>query len=234
MTSCWNHWNGKGKGAKAPHKVMERTETTIFKNLIHNHAFMTKAFPFLKDEYFSQPDDKAVFGHIASYINNYGSSPTVEALALSLNADTGMTETAYSGALEIAEQIRDYDSNTSTDWALDSAEKFCKDRAIYNAIARGIKIIDGQDKDYRPEALPSLLSEALAVCFDTDVGHDFFANAHDRYSYYHSELTRIPFDLEELNRITDGGIPKKTLTCLLAGCVHPETKVKIRVRKGGA
>jgi len=195
---------------------MDRIELTIFKNLINNKSFLQKAYPFLKSEYFQLATDKVVFDHISKYISTYNTNPTVESLVISLQNDHDIPEKIYTDAVETVYELSSYDQGTQLEWLLDETEKFCKEKAIYNAIARGIKIIDGSDKEMKPDALPSLLSEALSVCFDSNIGHDLFENAEERYDFYHQELEKIPFDIDYFNKITDGGLPKKTLTCILA------------------
>lgn len=194
---------------------MDRIELTIFRNLIHNSAFLQRAYPFLKLEYFQSAADRIVFDHISKYISTYNSNPTIESVVLSLQNDHSIPEKVYTEAVETVYELVPVEG-TQIEWLLSETEKFCKEKAIYNAIARGIKIIDGSDKELKPDALPSLLTEALGVCFDSNIGHDLFENAEERYDFYHQELEKIPFDIDYFNKITDGGLPKKTLTCILA------------------
>lgn len=194
---------------------MDRIELTIFRNLVNNKEFLQKAFPFLKSEYFQSATDKIVFDHISKYISTYSTTPTMEALVLSLQNDLTIPEKVYTDAVETVYELEPV-VGTQNDWLLKETEKFCQEKAIYNAIARGIKIIDGTDKELKPDALPSLLTEALGVCFDSNIGSDLFDNAEDRYEYYNRQLEKIPFDIEYFNRITDGGLPKKTLSVILA------------------
>ena len=195
---------------------MDRIEQTIFRNLVHNKQFVQKAFPFLKHEYFHDATDRVLFEHISKYITNYSTNPTTEALIISLQNDHDIPEQTYTNAVQTVYELTEVD-NTQFDWLVQETENFCKNKAIHNAIMRSIKIIDGSDTELKPDALPTLLSQALGVCFDTNIGHDFIENASDRYDFYHREEERIPFDIEYFNKITDGGLPKKTLSCLLAG-----------------
>ena len=194
---------------------MDRIELTIFRNLINNKPFLQKAYPFLKPEYFQSASDRVVFDHISKYVSIYNTTPTIESIVLSLQNDHEVPEKIYTESVETVYELNPIEG-TQIEWLLTETEKFCKEKAIYNAIARGIKIIDGSDKELKPDALPSLLSEALGVCFDSNIGHDLFENAENRYDFYHRELEKIPFDIDYFNKITDGGLPKKTLACILA------------------
>lgn len=195
---------------------MDRIELTIFRNLVNNKTFLQKAYPFLKSEYFQAATDRAIFEHISKYVSEYSAPPTIESLVLSLQADVQLPENTYTQAVEDVYTLNPIEG-TQIEWLLKETESFCKSKAIYNAIARGIKIIDGNDDELKEDALPNLLSDALAVCFDTNVGHDFFENAADRYDHYNREEEKLPFDIEYFNRITDGGLPKKTLSVILSG-----------------
>lgn len=208
---------------------MDKIEHTIFRNLINNPTFVQKAYPYLKLEYFQDSVDRVVFSHISDYITEYNSSPTMESLVISLQNDHEVPEKVYTDSVKLVYTLNDVDPNTNLDWLLKESEDFCKNKALHNAIMKSIKIIDGDEKDFKPDAIPSILTDALGVCFDTAIGHDFYDNAMERYEHYHKKEEKIPFDIEWFNKITDGGLPRKTLTVLLAGCVHPDTKVTIRV-----
>lgn len=195
---------------------MDRIELTIFRNLINNQSFLQKAYPFLKHDYFHDDTDRVVFDHISKYISEYNNTPTIESIVISLQGDTTIPESTYVSAVESVYGLGPV-VGTQMDWLLKETELFCKNKAIHNAIMRSIKIIDGADKELRPDALPTLLSDALSVCFDTNVGHDFYENAEDRYEHYHREEEKLPFDIDYFNKITDGGLPKKTLSVILSG-----------------
>lgn len=195
---------------------MDRIELTIFRNLVNNKSYLQKAYPFLKADYFHSASDRIVFDHIAKYVSTYSTPPTIESLVISLQNDLTIPEKTYADAVTIVQELYPIEG-TNFDWLLNESEKFCKEKAIYNAISRGIKIIEGTDDELNPDALPSLLSNALSVCFDTNVGHDYFDSAESRYEYYHTEESKIPFDIDYFNKITDNGLPPKTLICLLAG-----------------
>lgn len=192
---------------------MDRIEKTILKNLVHDEVYMRQVFPFLRPEYFSS-QDQAVYKLIAEFIDKYNACPSKEALDIALqnrNLNEGDFKTA-------AELIADLDkTEVNADWLITETEKFCKDKAVYNAILKSIEIIDGRDKKHTTEALPAILQEALAVGFDNHVGHDYINDALARYDFYHKVETRIPFDLDLFNKITNGGMPNKTLNVVLAG-----------------
>ena len=144
------------------------------------------------------------------------------------NVSDGMYESCTTLINSIPDQS---EYMTREEWLLDQTEKFCQDRAIYNAIMQSIQIMDDKTGKMTKGAIPQLLSDALAVSFDTSIGHDFIEDADARFEFYHRKEERIPFDIELLNKITRGGLPRKTLNILLAGCVHPDTEVKVRIRK---
>lgn len=192
---------------------MDRIEKTILRNLIHDDVYMRQVVPFLRPEYFTGAD-QVVYRTIAEFIDNYNNCPTTEALDIALQKKN-LNEGDFKAAVEL---IRDLNkTEVNQDWLVTETEKFCKDKAVYNAILKSIEIIDGRDKKHTTEALPSILSEALAVGFDNSVGHDYLLDATSRYDFYHRVETRIPFDLEFFNKITNGGMPNKTLNVVLAG-----------------
>lgn len=193
-------------------------EKTIFNNLLNNEDYGRKVIPFLKTEYFNDRNDKIVFELIDSYVNEYNAFPTKEALVIDLNARDDLSEDQYAECQEVIESIPNHSDHLSQiDWLIDTTEKFCQDKAIYNAIRESIKILDDKTGKYAKGNIPQLLSDALAVSFDTSIGHDFLADTESRFDFYHRREERIPFDLEYLNRITRGGLPRKTLNILLAG-----------------
>ena len=194
---------------------MNKIETTILRNLVHDEDYMRKVIPFLKDEYFLDNSEKVVFKLISEFVKKYNKSPNLEALEISLQ-DSNLAENQYKDSVDVIKLISSEDK-TNKEWLLDETEKFCKDKAIYNAILKSIGIIDGKDKQYNKEGIPSLLQEALGVCFDHSVGHDYVDDADSRYEFYHRKETRIPFDLDLFNKITQGGLPNKTLNIILAG-----------------
>jgi hypothetical protein len=205
-------------------------ENVIFENLIYNEDYARKCLPFLKTEYFTNKSDQIVFDLIDEYVKKYNAFPTKEALEIDLSDKSGLNEEVYKNAKDNIRGIVVTDI-IDVEWLLDKTEAFCKDKAIYNALIESIKIVDKKDDKISVGAIPKILSDALAVSFDTNIGHDFLEDSVSRYEFYHKKEVRIPFDLDYLNKITGGGLPRKTLNIILAGCVHPNTQVKIRYRK---
>jgi replicative DNA helicase len=190
-------------------------EKAIFANLIFNEQYARKALPFLKTEYFQSRTDQALFKIIDKYVQEYNNFPTKTALAVEISDYPDLNDNEEQGLQQFVDQLVE-DASTDQDWLLDQTEKFCQDKAVYNAIMKSIQIFDGKGNTDKG-AIPTLLSEALAVSFDTHIGHDFIEDADSRYEFYHKKEHRIPFDLDYFNRITKGGLPKKTLNIALAG-----------------
>lgn len=190
-------------------------ENTILSGLIDNTTFLWKAIPFLKNEYFHSLDQRTTFDLINSYVEKYGHAPKKQALLIDLDKIDGMSEELYG---RVQNTINSLDIKVEdVEWLVDTTEEFCKTKALHNAIRSAILILDGKDKDTERGAIPSILSDALGVSFDTDIGHDYFEDAEARHDFYHRIEERIPFDLDFFNLITRGGIPKKSLTVVLAG-----------------
>lgn len=194
---------------------MVRIETTILSNLIVNETFVRKTLPFLKPNYFHDSSERLVFNSICDLITKYNKPPTVEQVVLDLDSRHNVPEPEFKQAVELLNNLSTEGSDTT--WLIDATEKFCKDKAIYNAIADGIQIIEGKDKMRTPDALPDLLKEALSVSFDPNIGHDYFENSDMRYDFYHTEEVKIPFNLKYFDLITKGGLPTKSLNIILAG-----------------
>jgi len=190
-------------------------EQTILSHLIYNESYARKTLPFLKDEYFHNLPDKVVYRLIDDYVKKYNSTPTKEVLMIELNNRDGLNENSFKESKRLIEDLQV--DNTELKWLLDSTEKFCQEKAIYNAIMASIKIIDDKSGASSTGAIPTLLSDALGVSFDVSIGHDYFLNADDRYDFYHRREEHIPFDLEYFNKITKGGLVRKTLNIALAG-----------------
>lgn len=209
---------------------MERIESTILKSLIHNEDFMRKVFPFLKKEYFSDQADAILFDEIDKFINKYNACPSIDALEIQISNSTNIGEHTFESVEKLFEDLKQ-PGVTKLEWLIDETEKFCKDKSVYNAIVQSVRIIEGKDQSFSADGIPSILQDALAVCFDTNVGHDYLESGDKRFEFYHKEENRIPFDLDMLNVITNGGLPNKSLCVLLAGCVHPDTMVNIRFKK---
>lgn len=194
---------------------MNRLEITILRNLVHNDAYMRKVLPFLKEAYFTDDSERNVYNTISDFITKYNKTPTVEALGIAL-LNASLPEVQFKENNILLQQLKEYEE-PNTDWLTDETEKFCKDKAVYNAILQSIGVLEGRDKNVAKDGIPSLLQEALGVCFDSSVGHDYFDDSSDRYDFYHRIESRIPFDLSYFNKITNGGIPNKTLNICLAG-----------------
>jgi len=194
---------------------MTRLETTILKNLIHNESYMRKVLPFLKPQYFTDECEKTTYNLISDFITKYNKTPTNEALQISLQ-NSSLNEGIFKEAQELVTTLV-LTEQSNPEWLLDETERFCKDKAVYNAILQSIGVMEGRDKNITKDGIPSLLQEALGVCFDASVGHDYFEDANTRYDFYNKAETRIPFDLDFFNKITQGGIPNKTLNIALAG-----------------
>ena len=195
--------------------MTERVPLTILKNLIHNETYTRQVIPFIEPDYFEERTDRIVFEEVAKFLNEYDKTPTKEVLHIEVEKRVDVTEDEY----KIIEQlISALDTEVSeSKWLLDTTEEWCKSRAIYLALIKSIQIADGQDEHKKPEAIPNILSDALAVGFDQHVGHDYIGDSDDRFAYYHRVENKIPFDLEYLNKITSGGISDKTLNIALAG-----------------
>ena len=193
----------------------DRIEHTILNNLFFNEDFTRKAIPFLKETYFPKRDEKILFSEVSKFLHTYNNLPTKETILIELNNRKDLNETEYKDVKDLVAGIAQED--TDLKWLLDTTEKFCKDRAVHNAVLEGITILEGKDKTRTPESLPSLLSDALGVSFDKHVGHDYIEDAQERFDWYHTKEKRYPFDLSYFNRITKGGIPSKTLNIALAG-----------------
>jgi len=190
-------------------------ERTTLSNLVYNEPYARKVLPFIKPEYFSDRHERVVFEEINKFMEKYGNQPTKEALSIELDNRKDLNDDEFKSILTIVETLSD--AQVDMQWLVDTTEKFCKDKAVYNAILNGIQIIEGKDKQHTAEAIPSILSEALAVAFDQNVGHDYVEDGENRYEFYHKKEEKLEFDLEYFNKITKGGIPQKTLNIALAG-----------------
>jgi replicative DNA helicase len=190
-------------------------ERTTLSNLVWNEPYARKVLPFIKPEYFSDRRERVVFEEITKFMEKYGSQPTNETLSIELDHRKDLSDEDFKSVLTIVETLSQADVDMN--WLVDTTEKWCKDRAVHNAILNGIQIIEGKDKEHTAEAIPSILSEALAVGFDNNVGHDYVEDGENRYEFYHKKEEKLEFDLDYFNRITKGGIPQKTLNIALAG-----------------
>jgi len=194
-----------------------RTEIVILKNLLQNEEYTRKVLPFLKTDYFTEHSDKTLYEKINNFVIKYNSLPSHEALQIELS-ETKMNEEEFKDSSQLLQDIDSHaEDYTDINWLLDTTEKFCQDKAIYNAVVDSISILDNPKSTADKGAIPDILSDALSVSFDPHVGHDYIDDSDDRYDYYHRVEERIPFDLDYFNRITKGGLPQKTLNICLAG-----------------
>ena len=195
---------------------MTTIEKSILENLILNEEFARKVVPFIRDDFFSDRKQRIIFQSIREFINSYNGVPTKDVLKITLDSRKDLNDEEFNSCVEIVESLINKEENE--DWLVEQTEKFCKDRAVYNAIMESIQIIDGKSKSSKTEnAIPEILSDALSVSFDTSIGHDYLRDTEERYEFYHKTESRIPFDLEFFNIITNGGTPQKTLNMILAG-----------------
>jgi len=194
---------------------MSRTETLILRNLIHNEKYSRATLPYLKPLYFTDLIERKVYEQIDKFINKYNNLPTSESLSIELDSASNLSDKEFQSCVEVINELTSAD--VDEEWLIDTTEKWCQERAIHNAIMDSIQILDGTDQKKDKGSIPELLSDALAVSFDPNIGHDFIDDSEARYDFYHKVEERIPFDLEYMNKITKGGLPKKTLNIILAG-----------------
>lgn len=192
-----------------------RIENQIFGNLLEKEDYARKVMPFLDPKYFTDRTDRIIFEEISKFFAQYNTIPSKDVIKIEVSNRRDVTEEQVKLANEIVDSVDS--TTTNDDWLIDSTEKFCKDKAVYNAILDSIKIIEGKDKVLNQDAIPSILSDALAVSFDSHVGHDYLEDSDARYDFYHRVEEKLPFDIELLNKITNGGLSKKTLNIILAG-----------------
>jgi len=195
-----------------------RLEQTILKNLIYNDEYTRKVLPFLSNQYFTDYTEKLVFEEISDYVNKYKNLPTYEALIINFSEKKNLTDEQVKNVNKLLDEAhQNKDEKTPIDWLTEQTEKFCQDKAIYNAIMESVQILDNKSKTKTKGQIPELLSDALGVSFDNHVGHDYINQSDSRYDFYHRTEKRVPFDLEFFNKITKGGLPQKTLNIALAG-----------------
>ena len=194
---------------------LDRIELTILRNLIFTEDYTRKVLPFLKPFYFSKREERILFSEIESFVSKYKNLPTKETLLIELGQRKDINDEELKSVKDLLNSITPEDVDNQ--WLSDTTEKFCKDRAVHNAVLEGIKILDGKDQKRTPEAIPHILSEALAVSFDKNIGHDYIVDAENRFDWYHTKEKRYKFDLNYFNKITKGGVPSKTLNVALAG-----------------
>lgn len=196
--------------------LSNRIEDVILKSLINDEDYTRKVLPFIKGEYFAEPTERLVLEKIVNYVNEYNSIPTREALLIEIDQDTKVADGEFQSVSDMIQNLV-IDEKLQLEWLLDQTERFCQEKAVYNAIMDSIQILDGKEQNMGKGAIPEILTKALAVSFDAHIGHDFLENYEDRYEFYHRKEERIPFDIELLNKITKGGLPRKSLNIILAG-----------------
>ena len=189
-------------------------EQTIFGNLVFREDYGRKVIPFLKKDYFHDQSDKILFELIENYVTKYNRFPTKESLTIDLSSVNGINDSQEKIVCSNIEQLT-FDPETELDWIVDKTEKFVQEKAVYNAIMKSIQILDDKEAKNNKGSIPQILSDALAISFDTNIGHNFIDDSDSRYEFYHRKEARIPFDIEYLNRITKGGLPNKTLNVLM-------------------
>jgi replicative DNA helicase len=197
---------------------MNRLEQTILKNLIYNEEYTRKVLPFVRAEYFSDNSERLVFREVFEFIHKYKNPPTHEALVINFTEKKSLTEGEVSSAIDLLKEINQGKNEpTETQWLIEQTEKFCQDKAIYNAIMESVGILDDKTAKKSKGEIPKLLSDALGVTFNNNVGHDYINDSDARYDSYHAVESRVRFDLDLFNKITKGGLPVKTLNIVLAG-----------------
>jgi replicative DNA helicase len=195
-----------------------KLETTILKNLIYSEDFTRKVLPFISKEYFSDNKEKILFNFVSEFVNKYKTLPTHESLAIDIADSKDYNETEVKGVLSLLDDIKSNKKEpTEIKWLVEQTEKFCQDRAVYNAIMESVSILDSKNTTKNKGEIPKLLSNALGVSFDSHIGHDYIDDSDSRFEFYHKQESRISFDIDLLNKITKGGLPNKTLNICLAG-----------------
>jgi|TARA_R100000750_G_scaffold58077_1_gene45590 replicative DNA helicase len=195
---------------------MQTIEKTTLSELIENEDYARTVLPHMRKDYFSDRNERIIFEEIQKFVEKYNSLPTKSSIEIEIDNRRDLNEQDVKTVLSVVKSL-EKDENANFEWLVETTEKFCKDKAVYNAIVEGIQIIDGKDKERDIDSLPNILSDALAVGFDNSVGHDYLLDSDERFDFYHTVEEKIPFDLEFFNRITKGGLPPKTLNIALAG-----------------
>jgi len=194
---------------------MDKVEILILRNLLYNEEYLRKVIPFIKADYYEDSNQRIVFEEIEKFVQEYNQPATKEVLCIEVEKRQDINDTTFTEITKLISYLEDVP--TDYDWLCDTTEKWCRDRAIYLALMESIALADGKDKEKDRGAIPSILSKALAVSFDTNIGHDYLIDYEARYEAYHRKEDLIPFDLEYFNKITKGGLPNKTLNIALAG-----------------
>ena len=194
---------------------MEQVEFLVLRNLLHNEEYLRKVIPFIKGDYFEDPNQRIVYEEILDFVEKYNEPATKEVLCIEIEKRKDINDSNFRDVVHLVTNLEDVPAEFN--WLVDTTEKWCRERAIYLALMESISIADGQDDKKTADAIPSILSDALAVSFDNHIGHDYLLDYEERYELYHKKEERIEFDLEYFNKITKGGLPNKTLNIALAG-----------------
>ena len=197
-----------------------KLEQTILRTLIYDEDYLRKALPFIKTDYFSERTEREIFESISNFTEQYNALPSIEALTLEIREKKNLTDDEVQKCEIYLSEInsnQNQETKPEIKWLIDRTEKFCQEKAVYNAVLDSIQILDGKDKTQEKGAIPKILADALAISFDNSVGHDYLQDYESRYEFYHRKEERIPFDLDYFNKITKGGLPRKTLNIALAG-----------------
>ena len=195
---------------------MSRIESTILRNLLYNEDYARKVVPFIEPEYFHDRTERMVYDEVFNHLENYNTLPTKEVIAISVSQSNEITDEEHKNVTEYVDGL-DEDEPIDVEWLTDETERFCKDKSLYNAIMESIKIYDDKSKDKTVESIPELVGKALSISFDPNVGHDYIDDSDERFEYYRRKEDKIPFDLELMNKITKGGLSKKSLNIVMAG-----------------
>lgn len=196
--------------------ISENISQLILRNLLTDEQYMRKVIPFMEPAYF-EGFEKDIFKFYVKYVAKYNNQPTLQSFRIYIDeSESTLNEDNYRQAMELLPTLFEK-VEVDQRWLLDATEKWCQDRALFNAVMESISIIDGKHKELTKNALPDILSKALSVTFDTNIGHDYLENAGERYEFYHETEERIPFNLEYFDAITKGGLPNKSLNIVLAG-----------------
>ena len=194
---------------------MEKVEVLILRNLLYNEEYLRKVIPFIKAEYFEDLNQRVVFEEMLKFVEEYNTSSTKEVLCIEVEKRQDINDTSFQEITKLISYLEEVP--TDYEWLVNTTEKWCRDRAIYLALMESISLADGKDEKKDRDAIPGILSDALAVSFDSNVGHDYLLDYEARYESYHRKEDKIEFDLEYFNKITKGGLPNKTLNIALAG-----------------
>ena len=190
-------------------------EKTVLSNLVFNEDYYRRVYPYIKSEYFDDNNIKKIFDTYSKYVEDFKEPPSVEALKISLDKRKDLNEDTYKNVMSAVDELQ-RDPDTNIDWLVSETEKFCQDKDLFNTIRKAILVIDGEDKEMDKGSLPELLSNSLSISFDTSIGHDYLDDYDSRYDFYHKKEERLPFDIELMNKVTKGGLPRKSMSVLLA------------------